>query len=81
MENNNGFIFKVSDSLEFIEDGINAARALTVCREDITGQVLTEEEHNNANEWIFDHLMNDLQELRASVSREIGLHLEKQKAE
>lgn len=70
------FNFQISDALEFIEDGVNAAHALAVCEPDITSQVLTEEEHRNAIEWIFDHLTQDLQNVRANVSREIGRKLD-----
>jgi hypothetical protein len=75
MEKKNEFVLNLADDLAFIEDGINAAHALATCNEDITGQVLTEEEHHEAQEWIFNHLIDDMQEIRAKVSREIGLRM------
>ena len=75
MEKKHDFALNLADDLGFIEDGINAARALSVCMGDITGQVMTDEEHHNACEWIFNHLLDDMQEVRAKVSREIGLQM------
>lgn len=75
MEKKNNFALNLADDLAFIEDGINAAHALATCGEDITGQVLTEEEHRDAQEWIFEHLIDDMQNVRAKVSREIGLRM------
>ena len=65
---NKTFLMDVSDNLECIEDGINAARAMTNCR----GVPLTDDEYINAQAWIYDHLMDDLQTVRASVAHEIG---------
>lgn len=76
MDKTKDFAFQVSDALEFIEDGINAARALAVCSDDITSQVLSDEEHRNATDWVFEHLTNDLQTVRANVSAEIGRRLD-----
>lgn len=69
---NKMFLLDVSDKLEFIEDGVNALRALAQGRNDSVDCVMDESEYQNAQTWIFDHLMTDLQIARAEVSREIG---------
>lgn len=73
MNNKLDFIFQVSDSLEFLEDGINAARILSAGRNDSVNCTMSEEEYKNAQTWIFDHISDDLQTLRATVSKEIGI--------
>lgn len=67
----NTFKTDVSDALEFVEDGIKAAHAFAVCEPDITGQVLKEEEYQNAMEWIFDHLETDFHLVRMNISKEL----------
>lgn len=81
MENNNGFIIEVSDSVELIEDGINAVRAICAGYKDTVGCTLDEREYENACAWAFDKLSEDVTTLRAKITQEIGLHLAEQKAE
>lgn len=69
---NRTFLIDVSDKLEFIEDGVNALRALAQGRKDSVECVINEDEYENAQAWIFDHLMEDLQIARGEVAREIG---------
>lgn len=69
---NKMFLLDVSDKLEFIEDGVNALRALAAGQNDSVGCIMNEDEYKNAQSWIFDHLMEDLQIARDEVSREIG---------
>ena len=69
---NKMFLLDVSDKLEFIEDGVNALRALAAGQNDSVGCIMDDDEYKNAQAWIFDHLMDDLQNARAEVSREIG---------
>lgn len=66
------FLLNVSDKLEFIEDGINAARALAAGRNDSVDCTMSEEEYKNAQAWIYDHLMDDLQDVRANVTAGLG---------
>lgn len=66
------FLTDISDKLEFIEDGVNALRALAQGRKDSVECIMDEFEYNNAQAWIFDHLMEDLQVARAEVSAERG---------
>ena len=69
---NDLFLIDISDKLEFIEDGVNAARALAAGRNDSVDCIMDEEEYKNAQTWIFDHLMADLQIARAEVTAERG---------
>lgn len=69
---NKMFLLDVSDKLEFIEDGVNALRALAAGQNDSVGCIMDEEEYKNAQAWIFDHLMEDLMIARSEVSKEIG---------
>ena len=73
---NKMFLMNISDKLEFIEDGINALRALERGRNDSVDCVMDEYEYTNAQAWIFDHLMTDLQIVRAEVSRKRGLKMD-----
>ena len=68
-------IVEVYDSVCFIEDGINAAHVVALASDNI----LTEEERDEAIEWIFENLSNATNNLRAELT-EVICEMKKLKA-
>ena len=58
----------IIDRIEFLEDGVNAARILAAGRNEAIGCCIEEDEYNNAQAWIFDHLTNEFHSLRAELT-------------
>lgn len=65
------FLLNMSDKLEIIEDGINAARALAAARNNPVGSTMTIFDYKNAEEWIFNHILDDLKLAQEDVSSEM----------
>lgn len=58
----------IIDRIEFLEDGVNAARILATGRDKSIGHYLEKDEYNEAQAWIFDHLTDEFQSLRAELT-------------
>ena len=58
----------IIDSIQFIEDGINAAHAVALSSENI----LTDEQRDDAFEWVMAKLKDSTQDLRAELTAQLA---------
>ena len=56
------------ETLEDIEDGVNAARLTSIDNHDL----MTVEDWNNAKAWIYDRLLDEIQTARAELTADMA---------